>query len=157
MSDRRVGEILAEVRRLAAEYYKLTGRPLGATGELAEHAAVQKLGLKLAPVRAPGYDAIRDTPNGPERIQIKGLSVPAKPGQCMSKIRPGCDFVIFVRLDSRTFEPCEIWEAPMPAVEARLAVKGSKARGRRVLRVQEFQHLPGAKCIWRDDLHASPS
>lgn len=32
----RVREILATVKPLAAEYYRLTGKPLGVTGEVAE-------------------------------------------------------------------------------------------------------------------------
>jgi GNAT superfamily N-acetyltransferase len=35
----RVREILATVKPLAAEYYRLTGKPLGVTGEVAEYVA----------------------------------------------------------------------------------------------------------------------
>src|SRR6266540_289040 len=42
---RRVREILAAVRPLAAEYYPLTGKPLGVTGEVAEYVAAELLGL----------------------------------------------------------------------------------------------------------------
>ena len=35
----RVREIMATVKPLAAEYYRLTGKPLGVTGEVAEFAA----------------------------------------------------------------------------------------------------------------------
>ncbi len=65
----RLREILATVKPLAAEYYRLTGKPLGVTGEVAEYVAAETLGLVLADARTPGYDAIRRTPNGPERIQ----------------------------------------------------------------------------------------
>ena len=68
----RVREILATVKPLAAEYYRLTGKPLGVTGEVAEYVAAETLGLVLANARTPGYDAIRHTPDGPQRIQIKG-------------------------------------------------------------------------------------
>jgi hypothetical protein len=47
----RVQEILAEAKRLAVEYYRLTGKPLGVTGEVAEYVAAGTLGLKLAPQR----------------------------------------------------------------------------------------------------------
>jgi hypothetical protein len=40
----RVREILATVKLLAAEYYRLTGKPLGVTGEVAEYVAADKLG-----------------------------------------------------------------------------------------------------------------
>jgi hypothetical protein len=64
----RIREILAQVKPLAAEYYVLTRKPLGVTGEIAECAAEEKLGLKLVEARTEGYDALR----GMERIQIKG-------------------------------------------------------------------------------------
>jgi hypothetical protein len=68
----RIKQILFEVKPLAAEYYRLTGKPLGVTGEVAEYIAAETLGLVLADARTPGYDAIRQTAAGPERIQIKG-------------------------------------------------------------------------------------
>ena len=52
-------EILAEVKVLEAEYYQLTGKPLGVTGEVAEFEAADKLRLKLAGPRTKGYDATR--------------------------------------------------------------------------------------------------
>ena len=44
----RVREILAVVKPLAAEFYRLTGKPLGVTGEVAEYLAADILGLELA-------------------------------------------------------------------------------------------------------------
>jgi hypothetical protein len=46
--------ILADVKRLAVEYYLATGRPLGATGEIAEYEAAEKLGLHLSAARTAG-------------------------------------------------------------------------------------------------------
>ena len=51
----RVREILAAVKPLAAEYYQLTGKPLGVTGEVAEYVAAEILGLELVPPRTRGY------------------------------------------------------------------------------------------------------
>ncbi len=55
---RTEAEILADVKRLAVEYYELTEKPLGVTGEVAEVAAAEKLGLELAPARTEGYVAL---------------------------------------------------------------------------------------------------
>lgn len=55
-----IRSILAEVKPLVAEYYRLMGWPLGVTGEVAEYVAADLLGLKLAPPRMKGYDAIRE-------------------------------------------------------------------------------------------------
>lgn len=147
---RRVRKILAGVKLLAAEYYQLTGKPLGVTGEVAEFVAAETLGLELAPPRTPGYDAIRRTRKGKQRIQIKSRAYgdDAKPGQLLGTIKRGapCDSVLLVLLDNRTLDPREMWEAPMTAVEKRLAVPRSKARARGALRVSEFKNL--ARQVW---------
>ena len=146
----RVREILATVKPLAAEYYRLTGKPLGVTGEVAEYVAAETLGLVLADARTPGYDAIRQTANGTERIQIKGRAYgeDAKPGQRISRIKTdaACDTVLLVLLDNKTLDPREMWEAPFAAVAARLAVPGSKSRERGALGVAEFKRM--ARRIW---------
>lgn len=147
---RRVRDILAAVKPLAAEYYQLTGKPLGVTGEVAEYVAAELLGLELAPPRTKGYDAIRQTPGGPVRVQIKGRAYGEKASrsQRLGTIKRGadCDTVLLVLLDNLTLEPREMWEAPYAAVEARLAVPGSKARERGALGVPEFKNL--AVRIW---------
>ena len=122
----RVRAILAAVKPLAAEYYRLTGKPLGVTGEIAEYIAAETLGLDLAPPRTKGTDAIRKTKNGQQRIQIKGRAYgeDAKPNQRLGTIKTGapCDGVLLVLLDNRTLEPREMWEAPIAAVEERLSL-----------------------------------
>lgn len=147
---RRVRAILATVKPLAAEYYRLTGKPLGVTGEVAEFVAAETLGLELAPPRAHGYDAIRETADGKQRIQIKGRAYgeQSKPSQRLGTIKRGspCDGVLLVLLDNRTLEPREMWEAPIAAVEDRLALPGSKARARGALSVREFKRL--ARLVW---------
>jgi hypothetical protein len=74
----RVTAILAGVKRLSCEYYALTGKPLGVTGEVAEFDAAEILGLELAPARTAAYDAIRRVGEAVERIQIKGRAVPMR-------------------------------------------------------------------------------
>lgn len=49
----RLKAILAAVKPLAAEYYQLTGNPLGVTGEVAEYVAATVMGLELAPPVRP--------------------------------------------------------------------------------------------------------
>ena len=57
-SARRVG---GDCRPLAAEFYRLTGKPLGVTGEVAEYVAAKTLGLRpetplLCPKKPPELD-----------------------------------------------------------------------------------------------------
>src|SRR5436190_8006 len=91
----RVREILATVKPLAAEYYRLTGKPLGVTGEVAEYVASELLRIKLVPARTEGHDALR----GKERIQIKGRAYGEKSrSQRICKIKL-CSGLVLRRLN----------------------------------------------------------
>lgn len=146
----RVREILAIIKPLAAEYYQLTGKPLGVAGEIAEYVAAEALGLELAPPRTAGHDAIRSNGVEVERIEIKGRAYgeDAKPGQRLGRIRQkaACDTVLLVLLDNRTLDAKEMWEARYASVAAELARPGSKARARGALSVSAFKRL--AKRVW---------
>ena len=156
---KRVKEILAAVKPLAAEYYRLTRKPLGVTGEVAEYIAAEKLKLILVPPRTEGYDAIRKTPKGEERIQIKGRAFGdnSKASQRLGTIKHGatCDKVLLVLLDNATLEPVTMWEAPYSAVTKRLLEPGSKARNvRGAMSVHDFKKL--AQLIWPKDARKPP-
>jgi hypothetical protein len=137
--QKRLAEILATIKPLAVEYYQLTGKPLGVTGEIAEYVAAQRLGLTLAPARTPGHDATRGT----ECIQIKGRAFKSGHTQKLGKfnITAPCDTAMMVLLDPITLDAREIWEAPIAAIRQRLAVPGSKARARGVLSIGDFKNL----------------
>jgi hypothetical protein len=148
---KRIKEILATVKPLAAEYYRLTGKSLGVTGEVAEYIAAQKLRLILVPPRTSGYDAIRETSKGEERIQIKGraLDKASKRSQRIGSIKAGaaCDKVIVVLLDNTTLEPVGMWEARYDDVVSHLKRPGSKARNERgSMSVSAFKKI--AQPIW---------
>lgn len=146
----RLREVLGTVKSLAAEYYRLTGKPLGVTGEVAEYVAADLLGLELAPPRTKGFDAIRKADGQEHRIQIKGRAFDeaANRSQRLGAIKKGApyDSVLLVLLDNRTLEPREMWEAPMSKVEERLNLPGSKSRERGALGVREFKRL--AQLVW---------
>jgi hypothetical protein len=147
----RVKDILASVKPLAAEYYRITGKPLGVTGEVAEYIAAETLDLVLVPPRTPGHDAIRKTSDGDERIQIKGraLGDNSKASQRLGTIKHGaaCDKVLLVLLKNTTLEPVAMWEAPYSAVTKRLLEPGSKARNDRgSMSVHDFKKI--AQLIW---------
>lgn len=55
-------ELLREAKQLGQRYYKLTGKPLGVTAEVAEYEAFRLLGITLVEVRNPGFDVIADPP-----------------------------------------------------------------------------------------------
>ncbi|MEX0318213.1 MAG: hypothetical protein AB3N21_09675 [Ruegeria sp.] len=64
--------ILEDVKTLAIEYYNVTEKPLGVTGEIAEFEAACLLDLHLTEARSAGYDAVRVTDGKRQTIQIKG-------------------------------------------------------------------------------------
>ena len=152
MSDQaRVMALLAEAKRLAAEYYSVTGKPLGVTGEVAEYEAARILKLELTSARQAGYDALEHVDGSPKRLQIKGrcLQDDCKPGQRLGSIRLTHDWdaVLMVILD-QTFEALEIYEAQRPDVIAALQLPGSKARNERgALSVSKFRAI--GKLRWR--------
>jgi|SRR3990172_10312965 len=146
MSDQdRVMALLAEAKRVAAEYYSVTGKPLGVTGEVAEYEAARILNLELTSPRQAGYDALEHVDGSAKRLQIKGrcLQDHCKPGQRLGSIRLNHDWdaVLMVILDQK-FEAVEIYEAQRPDVAAALKAPGSKARNERgALSVSKFRAI----------------
>jgi len=139
----RILTILGEAKTLAQEYRRLTGKPLGITGEVAEYEAARILGVELTPARQAGYDAVEHTNGTSRRLQIKGrcLLDDCKPGQRLGSIRleKDWDAVLRVLLD-QNFDAFEIYEAERAAVLAVLTAPGSKARNERgAMAVSKFR------------------
>ena len=140
---------MAEVRALAVEYYQLTGKPLGVTGEIGEVEAAEKMGLELGTARTDGYDAIRY--DGPYRlIQIKSRwrRDGVRPHDRVSTINISKEFdsvmLVLMRGDYKVYE---IWEAGRQAVIDRLAAPGSKSRNERgQMGVSQFKSI--ADMVW---------
>jgi hypothetical protein len=146
-------EILGEAKKLAREYYALTKKPLGITGEVAEYEAARILGVELAPARQAGHDATE----GGRRLQIKGrcLLPNCKRRQQVGSIKTKSedwDAVLLVLLDE-DLNATEIYEAERTRVLAALAEPGpggavSKARNERgSLAVSKFKAI--GELRWR--------
>lgn len=146
----RIVELLRQVKELAIEYYALTGKPLGVTGEIAEVEAADKLKLKLCAARNDGYDAVGQSEGGPRRIQIKGrrLLETSKPGQPLGgiKLSKEWDSVLLVILDDH-YNAVAMYEADRPDVEREILKPGSRARNERgALSVTKFRSI--SRCVW---------
>lgn len=140
-------EVLAEVRALAVEYYQLTEKPLGVTGEIGEVEAAEKMMLKLAPPRTEGYDATR---SDGWKIQIKsrwGRDGVKSSGR-ISKIDTSKKFdSVMLVLMRDDYEVYEIWEAGRQAVIDRLTAPGSRSRNERgQMSVSQFKDI--ADQVW---------
>jgi hypothetical protein len=134
-------QVLEEAKKLAKEYYNLTGKPLGITGEVAEYEAARILGITLTPARHDGHDAIEKK----KKLQIKGrcLQANCKPGQRLGGIQLNKDWdsVLMVLLNEN-FDATAIYEADRPAIHAALTKPGSKARNNRgALAVSKFKAI----------------
>lgn len=139
-------EILAEVRTLAVEYHRLTGKPLGVTGEIGEFEAAEKLGLTLEGARTAGYDA-RDADG--RRIQIKSRwNRDGKNWGRLSRIDPSRKFdSVMLVLMRGDYEVHEIWEAKRRDVVDRLGEPGSRSRNERgQMGVSQFRSI--ARRVW---------
>jgi hypothetical protein len=149
--ETRVQDLVAQAKLIAAEYYRLTGKPLGISGEVAEHDAARLLGMKLAAVRAPSADAFMTVGNRDEAIQIKGRAVdPSRKyvGRVSRmKLEPRFDAALLVLMDKSTFETLEIWRAEYDAICDRLLAPGSKSRNERFsMGISQFKSI--AKRVW---------
>jgi hypothetical protein len=126
--------IISKIREVAIEYYRLTGKPLGVTGEIAEYEAATLLGLELCDAREAGYDARRVVDGRVERLQIKGRCFQGKPnpGERVGKIdfKHEWEATLLVMMDA-AFAPFAIYEAPRDKLRAVLERPGSKARTER--------------------------
>jgi len=149
----RLFTLLAQAKQLAQEYYTITGKPLGITGEVAEYEAARLLGVTLTPARQAGYDATKRVRGKTRTYQIKGRCLPrgCTPGQRLGSIRPGKDWdaVLVVLLDSQ-FNATEIWEADRAPVLAELSRPGSRSRNERgALSVAKFKSIGSLR--WRSE------
>lgn len=140
-----IAEVLADAKALAIKYRKLTGKPLGITGEVAEFSAAQILGLELAEARQSGYDAIRNENGRTTKIQIKGrcISTNAKPGQRLGSIQLDKEWdTVLLVIMNEDLEVLSIYEARRPEIEKALLAPGSKARNARgALAVSKFKAI----------------
>ena len=148
--EMRVEEVLKGVRDLAVEYYKITGKPLGVTGEIGEFEAARRLQLTLSGPREPGYDALRMDGMGPRRVQIKSRRFSGKPnpGARVGSInlQKQWDSVVLVILDE-FFLPTEMYEAERSSLEPVLTRPGSKARNvRGQISISQFKAV--AELMW---------
>jgi hypothetical protein len=141
----QVMSLLAQAKQIARQYYRLTGKPLGITGEVAEYEAARILGVTLTPARQAGYDATETVRGKTKTLQIKGRCLPngCTPGQRLGSIQPEkeWDAVLMVLLDAE-FNATEIWEADRAPILAALSAPGSRARNERgALAVAKFKSL----------------
>ena len=137
-----IEDILAEVKPLAVEYYRLTGKPLGVTGEIGEFEVARLLGLRLEAARSPGYDA-RDQEGRSYQIKTRSLDAASlRKTQNTGKLNDKKWDAALLCIMTRELEVQEIWEANRSDVERELNRPGSKGRNeRRQLSLSKFKEI----------------
>lgn len=136
-------ELIAQARKLAADYRRTMGRPLpGISNEIAEYDAVSLLGLKAVHDESLGYDAI-DPRHGNQRFQIKSRTLfdearsgGARIGQL--KMNQDWDAVLLVLMDEN-YEPFEIYQASRDELEEYVGQSSSNRARRGALSLARFK------------------
>ena len=144
-----VEEILRQARDLAVAYRKLTGKPLGISGEMGEYFVSTLLKHKLAEARTPGYDS---TCAAGYRYQIKARVV--RNGKTLGGQRIGSikfnhewDKAILV-LMNEDYDPIAIYEADRQSLKQALESPGSISRNKRgSLHASKFKSI--GRLLWK--------
>lgn len=150
MSLYSVGKLMAQTRKLAADYRRATGQPLPVTSEIANYDAATLLGLELIQPPPGGYDAVgKAGEREGVRYQIKGRAIfdESKGGQRLGqlKLEQEWDAVLLVLLDE-DYEPFEIHEAEREVIEEALQESESKRSKRGAMSIARFKNI--ARLVW---------
>ena len=145
-----VDKLVSEARRLAVEYRKATGQPLGISGEIARQDAARLLDLDVEQRPDAGYDAIgRSGPWAGKRIQIKGRAIfdGGKSGTRIGqlKLEQNWDSVILVLMDE-DFEPTELYEADREEIAEAMNDSRAKRNKRGAMSVAKFKII--GRLVW---------
>ncbi len=147
-----VDKLIAEARRIAAEYRRTTGKSLGISSEIAKHDACVLLGLEPCD-NCGGYDAIDKRDEKEIKIQIKGRTIfnEAKSGQRIGqlKLEQDWDEVVLVLMDEN-FETFEIHKADRKAIDEALEeALRSNRKSRGIMSISRFRQI--ARLVWASD------
>jgi hypothetical protein len=136
-----IDKLIAETRRLAAEFRRSTGQTLPVSGEIARYDAARILGLTLCEQRTGGIDAIGNGDREGQRIQVKSrvITQDKKSGARIGQLNPNGDWdtVLLVIMD-QDYEPCEIYEATREEIQEAMS-DSSRRSSRGALSVAKFK------------------
>lgn len=165
MSVYDVDKLMLEARKLAAEYRKATGKPLGISNEIAVHDVIRLMQLQAVDAGTGGYDAVGTGEREGKRIQIKGRTINPNKEDSGSSQRIGqikaeqeWDSVMLILMDD-SYEPIEIYEAERDQILEAVKQSSTKRRNRGAMSVNKFKAI--GKRVWsaqenNSDTSASP-
>ncbi len=144
MSLYSVDKLISEARRIAAEYRRTTGKPLGISAEIATHDACTLLELEPAET-ALGYDAVGiSTERENRRYQVKGRAIfdEKKGGQRIGQIKIEQDWdAILLVLMNEDFETTQIFEASREEILEDIEQNQGKRQKRGAMSVAKFKRI----------------
>jgi spore coat polysaccharide biosynthesis protein SpsF (cytidylyltransferase family) len=144
-------KLVTEARKLAADYRRATGKPLGISSEIAEFDAARLMDLELLKDRPGGYDAVgKSGEYKDKRVQIKGRAIfdSEKSGQRVGHLKTDKDWdSIMLVIMNEDYEPIEIYECDREVVENALDEQKSSSRNKRgAISLAKFKII--SKCVW---------
>lgn len=146
----KLDKLMDETRRLAAEYRRSTGSTLPVSAELAKFDAIRLLGMRASEEGGCAVDALWETEQGVERVQIKGRVIfdPKKSGQRVGQLNLDADWdrVLLVLMDEN-YQCSSIYSLAKNALLAALTeTRDGKTNARGALSVKKFQAI--AEQLW---------
>ncbi len=142
-------KLIAETRRLAAEFRRTTGQVLPVSAEIARHDAARLLDLELNERRLRGVDAIGRGEREGLKIQIKGrvIADERKGGQRIGQLNRDGDWdLVILSLMDADYEPFEIYEASREEILEALDETSSKRARRGAMSVARFKII--GRLVW---------
>ncbi len=149
MNPYALDKLIAETRRLAAEFRRATGQVLPVTGEIARYDAARLLDLELLENRSGGVDALGRGDREGLKIQIKGrlITDESRGGQRIGQLNRNGDWdrVVLSLMDA-DYEPFELWEAERDDILEFLDASSSNRARRGALSVARFKII--GRLVW---------
>ncbi len=151
MSLYSLEKLISETRRIARDYRRATGKPLGGvSGEIAHFDACKALDLEPVPHGTEGgYDAVGKGNREGKKIQIKARAIfdEGKSGQRIGqlKLEQAWDSVVLVLMDEN-FESFEMYELDRDQIEAEQQKNQSKRSRRGAMSVAKFKAI--GELVW---------
>jgi len=147
-----VDKLIEQARQLAADYKRMTDKPLpGVSNEIAEHDAAKLIGLELCKDRSAGFDAKRIAATGPQRIQIKARTIfnDNYRGQRLGQLKldKEWDSVVLVLMND-DYLPVEIFEATRHDIFDNLNDNSGRMK-RGAMSVAKFRNI--ATLVWTQE------
>lgn len=144
-----VDKLMLEARKIAAQYRRATGKPLGISSEIAQHDVMRLMELKPSEQENAGFDALGTGSREGRKIQIKGrtLSGDARSSQRIGQVKTDqeWDSVMLLLMDAE-YNPVEIYEANREEILSVVNQTSNKRRHRGAMSVGRFKNI--GRLVW---------